>query len=399
MCLNNLYGSTIKIMTTIKRQPLKPIKMKTLKTVTLLIMLALTTTMYAQEKPQMKKMPFHLSFVTPFGTNGMESWNTINNFSINLFGGYSGGLNGFEASGFASVLRSDMKGAQFSGFANADLGKSKGAQFAGFANYNKDEMQGAQFAGFVNTVSSSLNGFQSAGFANYAMGGTMGQLSGFANINVGDLKGAQITGFANVNTGRVKGLQLSGFANITNKLAGTQIGFLNYVDSLESGTPIGFLSFVKNGYRTFEFATSETLHGIASFKTGTRHFYNIISVGGAYRNDQVLWGWGYGVGTLIDLTDKFDLGVELQAFHINEGEWYTANLNMLNKLTVQVAYEVSSNIEVFVSPTFNVVVSDTKDDIGAPTSSSIAPYTVYSNVNSNGYKVEMYPGLTIGVRF
>ena len=72
-------------MIILNKQTLKPIKMKTLKTVTLLIMLTLTTTMYAQEKPQMKTMPFHLSFVTPLGTNGMESWNTINNFSINLF--------------------------------------------------------------------------------------------------------------------------------------------------------------------------------------------------------------------------------------------------------------------------------------------------------------------------
>ncbi len=80
---------------------------------------------------------FHLSFVTPVGTNGMDSWNTINKISVNLIAGCSGGVDGAEFSGFGSLIRTDVKGFQGAGFANAVLGKTEGAQFAGFSNFTK----------------------------------------------------------------------------------------------------------------------------------------------------------------------------------------------------------------------------------------------------------------------
>ena len=417
------------------------------KLLTLVMVFFTVTFLNAQEKQPMDTMPFQFGIITPIGTNGMNSWNTVNNFSLNLWGGYAGGIDGFEASGFVSVIQGDMHGAQLSGFVNANLGNSTGAQFAGFVNYNfgkldgvqlagfvntvtnntegvqaagfvntvvgefdgaqfagfvnvaTKESSGAQFAGFVNAITDSLNGFQGAGFVNYSMGNSLGQASGFLNANVGDLNGVQATGFVNVNTGRIKGAQLAGFVNITKKLKGTQIGIFNYVDSLESGTPIGFFSFVRNGYHAFEISTSETLYGIATFKTGTRNFYNIISLGGGLRNDQILWGWGYGLGTIIDVSEKLDVAMEVQAFHINQDVWNTDHLNLLNKVNVQLAYQIMPTLELFGGPTFNVVVSDTENGEGNPVSSLIAPYTTFSKIYSDGTKVEMYPGFTMGIRF
>ena len=431
-----------------KKKPLKPKTMKNLVKLSTLVMVFFTVTILnAQEKQAMDTMPFQFGLISPIGTNGLNSWNTVNNFSLNLWGGYAGGLDGFEASGFVSVLKGDMKGAQFSGFVNANLGNTKGAQFAGYLNFNKQEFEGvqlagfvntvtnntegvqaagfvntvvgefdgaqfagfvnvatkessgAQFAGFVNTVTDSIDGFQGAGFVNYSMGNSLGQASGFMNANVGDLNGVQASGFVNVNTGKVKGAQLAGFVNITKRLKGTQIGFFNYVDSLESGTPIGFLSFVRNGYRAFEVSTSETLYGIATFKTGTRNFYNIFSLGGGMQNEQILWGWGYGLGTIIDVSKKMDIAMEVQAFHINQDVWNTNHLNLLNKVSIQAAYQIMPSLEVFGGPTFNVVVSDTENSEGNVVSSLIAPYTTFSKVYSDGTKVEMYPGFTLGVRF
>lgn len=418
-----------------------------LKLVVLIAVLIIALTSKSQENQRMDTMPFQLGFITPMGTNGMQSWNTVNNVSLNIFAGYAGGLDGFEATGFVSVLKSDMKGAQISGFVNADLGKSQGGQFAGFVNYNKGEMKGVQFAGFVNTVtdnaeafqaagfvntvvgefegaqfagfvnvvtknttgaqfagfvnavSDSLNGFQGAGFVNYSMGNTMGQISGFTNVNIGNLNGVQATGFVNVNTGRLTGAQLAGFVNVTQKLKGTQIGIFNFVDSLESGTPIGLFSFVRNGYRTFEFGASETLYGMVSFKTGTHNFYNIISLGGGLRNDKVLWGWGYGIGSMVSLSDKMNLTIEAQSFHMNENVWHTNNLNLWNTLSIVPSFKILPNVEVFAGPSFNVVVSSTTNDKGEPFNSSIAPFNVFSKVYSDGTKVEMYPGFTAGIRF
>ena len=74
------------------------------------------------ESTEMEKRMFHLSFITPLGTNGIESWNTINHFSLNLFAGFSGGLEGIEIAGFANGLKEDMKGIQIAGFCNNTFG-------------------------------------------------------------------------------------------------------------------------------------------------------------------------------------------------------------------------------------------------------------------------------------
>jgi len=419
----------------------------TLKTAILLLALTTSNFIKAQENSTMDTMPFQLSLITPLGTNGMQSWNTVNKVSFNIFGGYAGGVDGFEASAFASVLQGNMHGAQFSGFVNANLGNTKGAQFAGYVNFNKGELKGVQIAGFVNTVTNNtealqaslfvntvvgqfegaqlagfaniatkkskgaqfagyinvvtdtLDGFQGAGFANYSMGNSMGQVSGFLNTNIGDLNGVQATGFVNVNTGKIKGLQMAGFLNVTKQLRGTQIGVFNYVDSLEKGVPIGIFSIVRNGYHTFEVSTSETLYGISSFKTGTRSFYNIISVGIGMQNHKTLWGFGYGIGTLINLSEKIDLAIEAQTFQINENEWHTDYLNLWNKLTIQPSIHIKPGFEVFGGPTINVVVSDTKDSEGNAVSSTVAPYVTRSRLYSDGTKVELYPGFTLGFRF
>lgn len=410
-------------------------KIKIMKTVNYVLITLIFSFLCLGTKVQglnrMDTMPFQVSFITPLGTNGLNSWNVVNKVSFNIYGGYAGGLDGFEASGFFSVLRGDMNGAQFSGFVNADLGNSTGGQFAGFVNYNRGTFEGAQFAGFVNVTSDNtegaqlagftnvvvgelngtqmsgfvnavtapLDGFQASGFLNYAQGISMGQVSGMANMNVGDFNGLQAAGLFNVNTHHFKGVQLSGLVNIANKFNGLQLGVFNYIDSLESGTPIGFLSIVRNGYHTFELNTNESLYGTASFKTGTRKFYNIFSAGLGVQNEDALYGLGYGVGTLIGLSNKTDLGIEAISYHIYQDTWDEYQLNQLNKLNILVNYQLTPAIVLFGGPSFNVVVSDTEDENGEVFTSQVAPYNFFSETYSNKTKVEMYAGLTLGVRF
>ena len=56
--------------------------------------------------------PVQISFVTPLGTNGMESWKVINNFSLNMFAGYNGGVQGVEIAGFHNQIKEDVVGLQ-----------------------------------------------------------------------------------------------------------------------------------------------------------------------------------------------------------------------------------------------------------------------------------------------
>lgn len=346
----------------------------------------------------MRTSAFHISFITPVGTNGTESWNTVNKVSFNLFGGYSGGLDGAEFSGFASVLRRDMSGFQLSGFGNVVLGQTEGAQFAGFANYNRRAVKGTQFAGFANVVTDSVSAFQAAGFANVANGNTRGgQLAGFSNFSNGNMTGAQIAGFANVALGDVDGVQLSGFLNVARDVNGLQLGVINVARSVEHGASIGVLSFVKEGYRAVEIGGNESFYGMITFKTGIRQFYNIIALGASVRNDKVNWGWGYGIGTLVPMSQNTDLAIEAISFHVNEDEWFTDRLNLLNRIQATLSWKVNESLAIFGGPSFNVMVSKATDKSGEVITPAIVPWTIYDRIHRDT-RVQMYPGFSVGVR-
>jgi len=394
----------------------KKLRMKTLSILSVIIILFSSgIKTQAQDAQETKTRSFQISFITPLGTNGLDAPNITNKFSLNILAGYNGGLDGFEFSGFGSILKTNMKGVQLSSFGNIVLGTSNGFQGAGFFNYSQQyfngvqiagfsniinsEAKGWQFSGFTNITTKELDGGQFASFGNYSKGNTKGQASGFVNINKGDLSGFQIAGFSNINTEKTEGTQIAGFFNYTEKLKGIQIAPFNYVDSLEKGTPIGIFSIVKNGYKSFEISSNETLYGVVSYKTGTKKFYNIISVGASYKNDMVLWGWGYGIGTMADLKNDWDLAIELISYQINQDAWFTETLNQNNKLQLTTSKKVSENLNVFGGISWNVNVSETIDNNGNDFKSSISPWNIFDKTYGNDTNVKMYPGFTIGVRF
>jgi hypothetical protein len=77
-----------------------------------------------------------VSFLPFLGTNGRLSGNVINDYSINIFGGYSLGTRQIELGFFFNLDRGDVSWLQIAGFGNAVGGKVYGIQAAGFANVN-----------------------------------------------------------------------------------------------------------------------------------------------------------------------------------------------------------------------------------------------------------------------
>jgi hypothetical protein len=339
--------------------------------------------MQAQDSAVMKSRTFQVSFITPLGSNGLESWNVTNKISVNLLAGYAGGVDGVEFSGLGVVLQGNMIGAQFAGLGNIVLGGAKGAQFAGLANINSNTTVGIQMAGLVN----------------YAPGVRVSQVSGFANVIPGNNKGLQLAGFVNVNSGRLSGTQISGFFNYAGKLKGVQLGVINYVDSLEKGVPVGFLSFVKNGYTAFEIGTTETLYGVMSFKTGTRQLYNILSVGGGSLDGISLFAWGYGLGAYIPVGKKAGVSIDGICYQVNEGEWFTDRLNLLNKLNVSMSWKFADHLAIFGGISWNAIVSDITDEYGDLVVPNIAPWSVFDETYDDHINVKMYPGFSAGIRF
>ena len=341
-----------------------------------------------------------------------------------------GSIAGVQFSGLGSVVGEKTRGVQFSGLFNINGKKVSGAQFAGLINIAGGPLAGVQLAGLANITSQVSKGLQFAGLVNLVPGGRISQVSGILNIttketkgiqvtgllniatdslngaqvaglasvNAGKMQGVQVSGLTNINSGRLRGLQIAGLLNYTRKLYGVQIGVLNVVDSVERGVPVGFLSFAGNGYRTFEIAASENFYGMISFKTGVRKFYNILSTGIRYRHDMVIWGWGYGLGGMITLSDKWDLAIEGTCYQVNEGEWFTNRLNLLNRLSVTGSFRLSKHLALFGGISWNVTVAKITDKYGEPVGSYIAPWSVFDEVYDGHINVKMYPGVMAGIR-
>ncbi len=189
------------------------------------------------------------SIIPALGTDGAASTLYTYHLSLNLLGGYTGGINGLEAgsifnlnkgkvhgtqlAGLINATGGNVTGLQAAGFINKVYGSTKGVQSAGFMNINSDSLNGIQLSGFININGGLYNGLQAAGFMNIeskSLNG--GQYAGFMNINADSLKGIQAAGFMNIQGGKLKGIQLAGFGNLAKKNSDVQAaGFVNIADT------------------------------------------------------------------------------------------------------------------------------------------------------------------------
>ena len=378
-----------------------------------------------------KVMPFQLTLISPLGTNGLQSGKVANNVSINIFGGISGGVKGVELGSFVNFSNGDITGLQASGLINGSLGELKGSQLSGIANYNRGGTIGLQASGIGNVNTAPVIGVQMAGIFSYAMTHVEGvQASGILNTTIGDVKGlqisgianlatkpvegAQITGIANTTIGDFSGLQLAGIVNVTTKkMDGAQIGLVNYArtikgfqfglinvaDSVEKGASLGLFTYIRHGYHKIEIEANETLYANITFKSGVEKLYMIYTAGFKHDNGISYWAPGFGIGTLSHVSSKLDINADLIVRQVNEGEWWTEELNLLNSLSLNLAYNFSDKLAVYGGPSLNVSVSGIKDEEGNLVGESFSPDWEFFEETYNNNKVKMYLGFKAGIRF
>ncbi len=312
-----------------------------------------------------------ISFLPFLGTNGRLSGNVINDYSINILGGYSlgtkqielgfffnvdrGDVSFLQIAGFGNVVGGNVYGAQGAGFFNLNGGDVKAAQFASFANVNLGEARGVQVTGGTNVNLKSADGVLVAGLVNFANGPSYGvQVAGLGNEQVGDYKGSQIAGLTNITTEKISGSQISAFYNHGRKVRGTQIGIFNYADSL-GGVPIGLVSFVKTGYHKIEVSADEIFYTNLAFRTGVNKFYNILSAGMKTEltaDGENVWTFGYGMGTAPRLNKWLSLNFDLTSQHVEKGS-FSEELSLLNKLYVGFDFQVAKKFSISLGATLN----------------------------------------------
>ncbi len=359
--------------------------------------------------------PFQFTFVYPVGTNGISAGNYVNNVSINMLAGLSGGVKGAELGSLVNVSLGSVDGLQAAGLVNTSLGYMNGLQMSGLANFNKGELvgvqasglanlnthkvNGVQMGGLVNVATKTVDGGQFAGLVNVSAGSTYGaQLAGLINVSAGDTDGAQLSGIANVSAGKLDGVQI-GLANYAKSVKGFQLGLLNITESVEKGAVLGLFSFVRDGYRRVELETNETFYLNAAFKSGTSRLYTIYTVSFKTDMDKTYWAPGIGLGTLMPISQKMNANIDLIARQVNEDEGWTEELNMWNTLKINFSYLIGERLEIYGGPSMNVSVSGIKDLEGNLIGESFSPD--WGELSSHAYKknkVKSYIGFNLGIR-
>lgn len=355
------------------------------------------------------------SLLPYIGSNGQLCGNVINEYSFNVFGGYSLGVKKLELAGLFNLTRGDMEFAQLAGFVNLNGGNVRGlqmagftnlvrgeteaAQFAGFVNVGWNKFEGAQFAGFVNTVKGTTTGIQAAGFVNTSLDTVKGvQLAGFCNVANKSIEGAQIAGFCNVTVDTVKGAQI-GFVNYAKHINGSQIGFLN-ISLSTTGVPVGFLSYVHNGYHKFEISADELFPVNASLRSGVRPFHNILTAGmKPGTGDSIVWNFGYGLGSSVKLSPKTLLDFDLTSSQIVQDSTLE-KINLLNKFYLGIDTRIAKGFSLAFGVTVNGQLTKTDYNSYPDVFTYYTPHIFYTNTwEQEKVQLQMWFGGKIALRF
>lgn len=368
----------------------------------------------------------------PFvGTNHRLSGNVINDYSFNIFGGYSLGVRKFEMAAFCNIDRGDVqglqmagyfngvfgdrKGVQLSGIINATYGESRGVQLAGSANMNRGSMYGVAAAGLFNLTGKNSFGTLLAGLANFSFGEQRGthasglfnfslrdarvlQLTGLSNVAAGNMNGAQVSGLTNFTRKRLTGAQVAGILNYARNVHGAQIGLINVSDSIR-GVPIGLLSFSLHGYHKLEAYADEIFYTNIAFKTGVRQFYNIFTAGmKPGQTGPNFWTVGYGVGTAPKLSKKLSLNVDLTANQVSYGN-FTKAINLANKFYVGLEWHMAPKVSIFAGATLNGYLTDATYQEYKDLFGDYRPTIFYDKTYNNNTNMKMWWGARFGIRF
>lgn len=344
--------------------------------------------------------PYQVSLTPGLSTHGMYNSQVIDNFSLNILGGYTAGIAGIELAGAFNINRKDMhflqaagvfnfvggsvKGIQMAGVYNRVLNDASGIQAAGLANKANNFKGGIQMAGLAN-MNKEVAGFQAAGLMNIYGSGKGIAIAGFANV-AGDSSGTQIAGLLNKG-GDVSVLQLTSFMNTAKKVKGIQFGLVNIADS--GDYPIGIINFIKNGEKSIGISTDESLFTHADFRSGGRVLYGLFGVGYKPGSEKIKYALDLGFGAHLINRKKFFLNTEYVAALTSDLD---NKLYQTSSFKVLPGYKVNKHWGMFAGPSINLTSTDTGDDV------KIHGWVLGRSVTDNHINTS-FTGITGGVQY
>ncbi len=393
-----------------------------------------------------ERSTFQVSLIPTLSTNFKSAGMIENQFSLNILGGFNGGVNGVEVGGLFNILTKNMRGAQIAGLTNQVEGTVDGfqvggihnrvvdnvigLQVAGINNFLHDSILGMQVSGISNFVNGSFEGFQVvgihnhvnrkftglqvAGVLNWAQDSLIGmqasgisnstkgsltgvQIAGIHNLCVKDIEGVQISAIHNQSFGKLNGIQLS-LVNYAYQNNGVQLGLVNIADTAR-GVAVGVFNYVRNGYHPLEISANEVLYANLAFKSGVNAFYTTWTIG-IRPSDPKYFGVGFGLGSRINTWKWLSFSIDATGTFINEVELasdYQYELNLLNRLDVSIDLNIA-NFTLFAGPALNCHISQMGIETEGQFTSNIALDPFYTEVNGKT-QIQFWWGAKAGLRY
>jgi hypothetical protein len=287
------------------------------------------------------QQPVQLSLIPGIGTNYRLSGAIVNHFSLNLFSGYSAGVNGFEAGGIMNMNQFDVYGVQIGGVANLTGEKVQGFQAAGLFNRTGKKVLGVQLSGGLNTGSDTVRGVQ---------------IAGLMNRRPVFVQGMQVAGIANVCQGAVKGVQMAGLYNYSAS-ASFQMGLINVCDSA-GGAPLGLVNIIRGGYYALSLATDAGQHHQLHFVMGSPKLYSMLGLTLFNLFPEQRAGLSYGLGRTWFPGWRIEMHTELVASVIPPTGSFDRHTLSLLSFSPQLSMEiVKHRIRLMAGPSYHLLLS------------------------------------------
>jgi hypothetical protein len=305
--------------------------------------------------------PYQVSLTPGLSTQGKLSPQVINNVSLNVLGGYTGGVNGVEVGGLFNINKRSVKYAQAAGLFNIIGEDMLGAQAAGINNTVLGSVTGVQAAGISNVVNEQLNGVQAAGIYNHVSDTVRGiQVAGISNFAKERVNGMQVSGIGNIAYRDMNGVQVGGIFNYAKRLRGVQIGLINIADSSD-GYSIGLINIILKGYHKLAITSNELTNVNAGFKTGNKKLYSILMACINYGSDAKMYSFGYGIGKEMALNNHLSLNPEVSTQYLYRGSIF--DLNLLGRFNLDLHINFGKHFSIFGGPSFNAYYTDQQIDV------------------------------------
>ncbi|MBO9584985.1 MAG: hypothetical protein J7574_12565 [Flavobacterium sp.] len=346
------------------------------------------------------KVPVQASLIPSISTRGMLNTQIVNNFSLNILGGYNAGVRGLEMAGLYNINRMNVDALQMAGIFNTVGGSVNGVQLAGIYNNVFGNLRGLQMSGIHNSVKGSQIGLQMSGIYNNVYKDSKGvQIAGISNTAKGSQNGLQFSGICNIGKDTIRGAQITGLFNYAKELNGVQFGLVNITDS-PSGYSFGLLNFKKGGYKKISVTSNEISDLNISVKTGDHKMYTILMAGRSDRNnEEKLFSFGIGLGKNIPLGKRFTFNPEISTQYLYLGNWDF--YNSLSKFDTSFSFQLCKGVAMSAGPSFNLYWSEKQDKDGnINTSTFVQDRTKrYSVISSNSKDILGWIGWSFGLTF